>query len=125
MSKSAALQKFASGNCPYGVAALYVGESGSPGLDGVEWLLDITDGRVTGEVRVRLSGSQGGARRMVGTRLEAQSVEAAAEALAGNFPVEARLPCMLAVCETDGYLALTGDDLRHVRTQGDSPNAFT
>lgn len=85
----AALEKLTRGRAFGEVAAVLVGESGPPDLDGVRWTLVVTDGTETDVIEADLSRSEGGSR---GMDIAVGVVEGVVEDRAVNsFPLESRL----------------------------------
>lgn len=97
------LEKIRAGETPYGIAAASYGEVSSPDLDGVAWLVLVTDGSTTAEITVTLSGSRGGSPGMAVSRA---SVEAAVERRGGRYDVRSRLADLVA----DAPVALASPD---------------
>jgi hypothetical protein len=78
---------------PYSVAAILVGETTPPDLDGARWVALVCDGRTHGLIDVELSGSNGGRR---GMQVDPAFIEGEVEWRAGHFPRECRLVLLLA-----------------------------
>lgn len=106
--------KLHAGDSPYGVAAVYVGECGAPGLDGVQWKCHVTDGSQSQDVDLTLSGTRGGGR---GMQVEPAVIEKALEYRSGSFPRESRLADLAAASP----VALSADDLDRFKPQAVEP----
>jgi hypothetical protein len=100
-----AIQRLASGDTPYGVAAVLVGECGPPDLDGNRWRFRVTDGSTVADIEAQLSGTEGGQR---GQRISPDVLERTVERRAGNFAVDGRLAALVE----RSPLTLRSDDLR-------------
>ena len=77
---------------PYSVAAVLVGETTPPGMDGARWWVLVCDGHTHGVMDVELSGTNGGSR---GMEVAPEFIEGEVEWRAGHFPRECRLAALL------------------------------
>jgi hypothetical protein len=80
------------GGAPYSVAAVLVGETTPPGMDGARWRVLVCDGNTYGLMDVELSGTNGGSR---GMEVDRAFIEGEVEWRAGQFPRERRLAALL------------------------------